>query len=142
MNGFAAEWQVLQTQYDSYEKCSLAIKLVAVMLFIFSLGLQINIGYTAVVIAVLWLQDAIWKTFQSRIESRLYVVEQQLALIATNNQAQIPTEQAFQFNSKFVEQRNTGLALIKEYILQAFKPTVAYPYVLLLIIILSIRFLV
>ena len=141
MNGFAAEWQVLQTQYDSYEKCSLAIKLVAVMLFIFSLGLQINIGYTAVVIAVLWLQDAIWKTFQSRIESRLYVVEKQLVL-TTDSQVQIPTEQAFQFNSKFIEQRNTGLALIKEYILQAFKPTVAYPYVLLLIIILSIRFLV
>ena len=140
MNGFAAEWQVLQTQYDSYEKCSLAIKLVAVMLFIFSLGLQINIGYTAVVIAVLWLQDAIWKTFQSRIESRLYVVEKQLVL-TTDSQVQIPTEQAFQFNSKFIEQRNTGLALIKEYILQAFKPTVAYPYVLLLIIILSIRFL-
>ena len=141
MNSFAAEWQVLQTQYDSYEKCSLAIKLVAVMLFIFSLGLQINIGYTAVVIAVLWLQDAIWKTFQSRIESRLYVVEKQLVL-TTDSQVQIPTEQAFQFNSKFIEQRNTGLALIKEYILQAFKPTVAYPYVLLLIIILSIRFLV
>ena len=140
MNSFAAEWQVLQTQYDSYEKCSLAIKLVAVMLFIFSLGLQINIGYTAVVIAVLWLQDAIRKTFQSRIESRLYVVEKQLVL-TTDSQVQIPTEQAFQFNSKFIEQRNTGLALIKEYILQAFKPTVAYPYVLLLIIIFSIRFL-
>lgn len=129
MENFSAEWQVLQNQYDSYEKCALAIKLLAVILLLLGLAYHLASICIALLIAVLWLQDAIWKTFQSRIENRLYVVETQLAAI---NQGDAVNELAFQFNRDFLTKRPGCVALVREYLLQAFRPTVAYPYVLLL----------
>lgn len=129
MESYSAEWQVLQNQYDSYEKCSLAIKLLAAIFLLCGLIYQLPSIYTAILIAVLWLQDAIWKTFQARIEQRLYVVETQLAAIKQGAEL---TEIAFQFNRKFLAQRPSSVGLVKEYLLQAIRPTVAYPYVLLL----------
>lgn len=140
--GFSEEWQVLQNQYDSYEKCSLVIKLFAVLLFILCLAMQVNLFYLAITIMVLWLQDAIWKTFQSRIENRLYVVEAQLALPSAtfNNEEKKSEVPAFQFNSEFSATRKTGISLLVEYATQALRPTIAYPYVLLLPLTLLIDF--
>ena len=129
MESFSAEWQVLQNQYDSYEKYSLAIKLLAAIFLLCGLVYQLPSIYTAVLIAVLWLQDAIWKTFQARIETRLYVVEAQLAAI---KQGDAVVELAFQFNRNFLAQRPSSIGLVKEYLLQALRPTIAYPYLLLL----------
>ncbi len=98
MESFSAEWQVLQNQYDSYEKYSLVIKLLAAIFLFCGLACQLPSIYTAVLIAVLWLQDAIWKTFQARIEARLYLVEAQLAAIKHGDAVD---ELAFQFNRNF-----------------------------------------
>lgn len=129
MESFSAEWQVLQHQYDSYEKYSLAIKLLAAIFLFCGLVCQLPSMYSAVLIAVLWLQDAIWKTFQARIEARLYVVEAQLAAI---KQGDAVHELAFQFNRNFLAQRPSSIGLVKEYLLQALRPTIAYPYAVLL----------
>lgn len=142
MLGFSAEWQILQNQYDSYEKCSLAIKLLSIVLFIICLAMNVDLFYLTVTLAILWLQDAIWKTFQSRIEERLYIVEEQLALAEQelSHEDQKITLQPFQFNREFFMNRKKGSSLLTEYLTQALRPTVAYPYVLLLPLTLCILF--
>lgn len=123
------EWLTLQTQFDSYEKHSLLIKLFNIVLSSMLL-LIINAGCWAVFIcAVVWLQDGIWKTFQARIGQRLEQVE-----TALKNQLEgtATTELGMQFNSQWSQSRPSAVGLVVEYIKQSLKPTVAYPHVILI----------
>ena len=120
---WVTEWQLLQAQADGYEKHGLLIKLVAVALATVVL-LAGHAGPAGIaIIALLWLQDAIWKTFQGRLEQRLLVVEARLAGQGYDD------EQPFQLNTVFLEQRRGTVGLVGEYLAQALRPTVAYPYV-------------
>ena len=127
-SGLAAEWAVLQQQYDSYEKFSLLIKL-------FAIGLLATLLFSPsqpLLIALLllaWLQDAIWKTFQARIEARLQVIEEALAA------QQPPSETvAYQYNRQFAQHRPGLAGLVGEYLRQALRPTVAYPHLVLVLL--------
>ncbi len=127
----ANEWSLLQNQCDSYEKYSLVIKLIAIVLPGTSLLLRPgNEPAIAAVISVLWLQDAIWKTFQHRIETRLLQIEGYLAASQTGGDSE---GIAYQFNTAFLAQRQRG-GILKEYLAQALRPTVAFPYAALLIL--------
>lgn len=118
-----SEWTLMQNQFDSYEKYSLAIKLVCVLVVV-ACFLSDQLGWTSLMIVlVLWLQDAIWKTFQSRIEQRLLALE--LSLSKASDGAAL---EAFQFNREFQRNNSSSLGLIQEYLAQAIRPTVAYPY--------------
>jgi hypothetical protein len=120
------EWLCMQNQYDSYEKHSLIIKLVALILCPTLLFIA-HIGAWSIVFAgMLWLQDGIWKTYQNRIGERLLVLEKAIA--------QGQEHQAMQFNANWLQSRQGSVDLLKEYIGQAGKPTVAYPHILLLIL--------
>ena len=123
------EWQTLQNQFDSYEKYSLLIKLVAIFTTAFALGFEFNLLVPVLMVAVFWLQDGIWKTFQARFETRLLIVE---AALAANH-----TETGCQFNQQYQQTANSGIGLIKEYLKQCLRPTVMYPYVVLLGLTLS-----
>jgi len=123
------EWQTLQNQFDSYEKYSLLIKLVAIFTTAFALGFEFNLIVPVLMVWVFWLQDGIWKTFQGRFETRLLIVE--AALAANHN------ETGCQFNQQYQQTANSGLGLIKEYLKQCLRPTVMYPYVVLLGLTLS-----
>ena len=118
------EWQTLQNQFDSYEKYSLLIKLVAIFTTAFALGFEFNLLVPVLIVGVFWLQDGIWKTFQGRFETRLLIVE--AALAANHN------ETGCQFNQQYQQIANSGMGLIKEYLKQCLRPTVMYPYVVLL----------
>lgn len=127
------EWCLLQNQYDSYEKFSLIIKLINCVIFTLAfLSSHLNIIAIAL-LAVVWLQDAIWKTFQARIENRLLVLED-----ALNNKEQNLTESAsilpFQYNRQFMQNRPSTLGLVFEYFGQAIRPTIAFPHILLVCI--------
>jgi len=125
-NEFTTEWCLLQNQFDSYEKHSLYIKLVSVaVLLMAEMSGKIDITI-AFILLVLWLQDAIWKTFQSRIEPRLFQIEKNI--LDENN------ESVCQFNSEYYKVRLKGKALIGEYLSQSIRPTVAFPHVFLLFI--------
>ena len=126
---FSAEWQVLQTQYDSYEKFSLIIKLVAFVLCSSAVYLQLNSVVTLLLLAGLWLQDAIWKTFQGRFEQRLLNVEADIQRLHDDTE---PMLVAMQFNQAFLKQRSGVIGLLSEYFTNALRPTVAYPHVLLI----------
>jgi len=126
---FKTEWCLLQNQFDSYEKHSLYIKLLNVIVLLTAeISDVINI-FIALVLVVLWLQDAIWKTFQSRIESRLLQIE---GFISDKSE-----ESAFQFNSEYHRVRLSGISLINEYFRQSIRPTVAFPHIVLILILLA-----
>jgi len=126
-----SEWVTLQNQFDSYEKCSLAIKLFSILIcciLVFALDAGL---WSLLVIAILWLQDAIWKTFQNRIGQRLEVVEQAIQ----DNPHHVPEHvlhMGMQFNLAWNQSRPRAVGLISEYIKQTLKPTVAYPHVVLM----------
>jgi hypothetical protein len=133
MSALQQEWLTLQTQFDSYEKCSLGIKLFSVLLCCFLVFSIENHLAAIIFISILWLQDSIWKTFQSRIAQRLETIE--LAIKAQLEEAQLSDSQlGMQFNNAWLTSRLTGLSLLTEYLKQAIKPTVAYPHVILFIV--------
>ena len=127
-SGLAAEWAVLQQQYDSYEKFSLLIKLFAIGLLATLLFASSNPLLIALLLLV-WLQDAIWKTFQARIEARLQLVEEELAANPPSSESV-----AFQYNRQFALNRPGSVGLLREYLRQALRPTVAYPHLLLVLL--------
>lgn len=142
------EWTLLQNQYDSYEKFSLVIKLVCLSLSSFLFYQDMAAFYLVVIIALFWLQDAIWKTFQSRIETRLLALESALEQANTEENSntetstnrhsndKLQTLTAFQFNRDFAVNRPSAIALIFSYFTQAIRPTIAYPYVVMVALIL------
>lgn len=123
IQGLGQEWSVLQNQFDSYEKYSLIIKLISTCVSIFAFLLTGVSFELLLLIILLWGQDSIWKTFQSRIEPRLMIIEKHLA--EENNQC------AFQFNTQYLENSYKGKALIFEYLRQSIRPTVAFPHAII-----------
>ncbi|QHJ11903.1 hypothetical protein FX988_02139 [Paraglaciecola mesophila] len=127
------EWVVLQNQYDYYEKFAAIIKLVCIALvvsiFCFSDAHLLSVA----VVFLLWLQEAMWKTFQGRIETRLLVIESMLFQPSGNEQS----DAAMQFNRNWLAQRPSTVGLLIEYAKSALRPTVALHYVLLLLVILT-----
>lgn len=125
-NGFKTEWCVLQSQFDNYEKHSLYIKLLSVIVLTGSVLSGSPGVLVLLLLSTLWLQDAIWKTFQSRMESRLLQIEKHIS--------QASEADAFQFNSEYQNSRSSGLSLINEYFRQSIRPTVAFPHIVLILI--------
>jgi hypothetical protein len=121
------EWSLLQNQFDSYEKYSLLIKLTSVLILAATLLCNGASPVMLGLLAILWLQDAIWKTFQSRIETRLLQLE---LFFADENAAK--SELPYQFNSSYLQTRGDSISLIAEYLHQAIRPTVAFPHAFLL----------
>lgn len=140
------EWTLLQNQFDSYEKYSLLIKLAAILFCGLGLSIKLALDTTSwltliigIILGVFWLQDAIWKTFQSRIESRLLKVE----IAITDMKSETETENNFipyQFNSEFLATRAGVLSTLCEYAKQALRPTIAFPHLILMAITTVILF--
>ena len=126
------EWQTLQNQFDSYEKWSLLIKLVHISIVSLALIFSQLSLTIAVISMTIWFQDSIWKTFQSRIESRLFSIESSIR----SGAPVIPC----QFNSEFANNRGSTVSLIKEYLRTAVKPTVAFPHLVLLLLLFYCQF--
>jgi hypothetical protein len=119
------EWLLLQNQFDSYEKYSLLIKL-ANTAILCAVYITNRPGiFVVFLLLALWLQDAIWKTFQSRIEARLLKIE---ACMVSDGDPK-----PYQFNSDFLKNRPGNSALVGEYLRQALRPTVAFPHALLVL---------
>jgi len=128
INKFKTEWCLLQNQFDSYEKHSLYIKLLSVIVLLVAEISDVISVFIVLVLMVLWLQDAIWKTFQSRIEQRLLQIEKYIS--------EESEESECQFNSEYHSVRLSGLSLINEYVRQSIRPTVAFPHIVLVLILL------
>ena len=130
MNNFQNEWAILHSDIEKYARSSLLIKLFSIFIILLAIGYSVDERLVIAVIFILWLQDGIWTTFQKRLEARILFVEQ-----ALKNEADGECV-AFQLYSQWALQRQGLIGLIKEYLFNAAKPTVAYPYALLVLLML------
>ncbi|MCV2353200.1 hypothetical protein LNV09_03395 [Paucibacter sp. B2R-40] len=119
-----AEWLALQANYEQYERAALGVKLLAVLLCALAFGMP----WLWVLMLVLWLQEAIFKTFQARLGERLLRVE------ALLRDAAAQPAQAMQLHSEWLGSRPRGKALLGEYARSALRPTVALPYPVLAVL--------
>jgi len=127
------EWKTLHQDFERYDRYSLLIKLSAVLSSLLIVGLAINLWIAIIFILVIWLQEGIWRTVQARTAERLLALEE---MIKSDNH-----KSAMQFYSNWEATRHSAVGLIKEYLLNALRPTVAYPYIVLLGILIAIYFL-
>ncbi len=130
MNEFQNEWAILHSDIEKYERFSLIIKLFSVLICILSIALAISPAISIFVVLILWLQSGIWTTFQNRLEDRILIIENSLADKSHENSSD------FQLYSEWQKNRPGAVNLIKEYIFNSLKPTVAYPYILLVLLLL------
>ncbi len=131
MTELQREWVIIHSDIEKYEQFTLIIKLFSVLICLLCFVYTINPWLNCVLLLTLWLQDGIWKTFQQRSTVRVLQIEE--ALKCDNN----ATTQAFQLYSEWLAQRQGAIALIREYITTSLKPTVAYPYIVLVITVLA-----
>ena len=127
MTELANEWRCLQQQFEEYEKWSLWIKLLNVVLTLYLLVSPMAMAIFLV--AVLYVQDAIVKTMQSRTGQRLVAIEH---LIGQGN-----TGSAYQLHSQWAAKRAGMAGLIVEYVRHCLKPTVMFPHLVLLLVLLT-----
>ena len=125
--GLGQEWVTLQHNYERYEGHCLWIKLVAVVLAFAGMAFALEWWFVGLVLLVLWLQEGIFKTYQARLGDRLLEVER---LLGSHGTAQGP---AYQLHAGWLARRKGAAGLIGEYVASACRPTVAFPYVVLLL---------
>lgn len=118
------EWQTLHQEHERYDRYGLLIKLTAALTCLLTIGLTMNLMLALALVLVLWLQEGIWRTVQARTSARLLIVERILKEPADHA--------AMQFYSEWEASRPGTKGLIKEYLHNAVRPTVAYPYIILL----------
>ena len=130
MKDLQNEWTILHADIEKYERFSLVIKLFSVFICTLSMALHIDGRFTIALIFILWLQDGIWKTFQQRLEARILFIEHNLCSEAEDH------NRAFELYSQWEDKRPGVVGLIKEYLVNSAKPTVVYPYALLILLVL------
>jgi len=126
------EWVTLQNNIEQYERTALLIKLVAIVLFTTAMIMGLQPLLAAVLILVFWLQEAIFRTSQFRLGVRILHIEDLLRPGMPEQGA------AFQLHSDWRAARKGMSGLLNEYCNSALRPTVAFPYPVLLLIDLAV----
>lgn len=126
--GLEAEWHTLQDHCERYERSALAIKLGAVALTVVSPALGWGAIAIGLLLMVLWLQEGILRTSQARLADRLLRIEQQLAGGGADVRA------APRLHTEWRASRRGTVGLLAEYASHAARPTVAYPYAVLIVL--------
>lgn len=116
------EWLALQAQHERYEGLALAVKLAAIAVTL----VAVDMALCTALLGLLWLQEAVLKTFQGRLADRLIVVE--TALKPGHNAPEM------QLHSDWLRQRPRGAQLALQYVKSAVRPTVALPYPALMLL--------
>jgi hypothetical protein len=120
VNALHHEWLALQEQHERYELLALGVKLGAFAVVLFAPDPLRALP----LLALLWLQEAVLKTFQGRLGDRLLAIEP--ALKSGSGEA------AMQLHSDWLASRPRGAGLVLQSLKRALRPTVALPYPLLM----------
>lgn len=123
----ASEWHLLQSQYHDYERQALYIKLFAFIMLVTALINSAQTILACVVLTLIWLQEAIWRTFQSRVQQRILTIEKALADSVQNESL------AFQHHSQFIANKPGIIGLIGQYLKNGLSPTVAFPHAIFIL---------
>ena len=132
-DALSQEWLALQDQAERYESGGLHIKLVAIALTVLGLATALAATWLCGVIALLWLQEGIYRTSQARLGQRLLRLEGLIKQGPTLAQ-QAASDRPCQLHSEWLAQRPGTVGLIREYVATACRPTVAYPYAPILLV--------
>ena len=127
-DAFHQEWITLQNNHEQHEKNCLSVKLVAVVLFGVALAWGFNDSLIGALLGILWFQEGMLRTFQSRLGARILRIEQAL------RPGMAPAAMAFQLHSEWLAERQGVVGRLIEVGRRALRPTVAFPYVILLLI--------
>lgn len=122
----AQEWQTLQNNHEQYEAHALLIKLSSLALCLGGLAFGLPLRWTALAVALCWLLEGIFKTYQARLSDRLMRVEFLL-------RQELPGLEAMQLHSEWSLKRPGILRLVVGYATSACRPTVSLPYLPLLL---------
>lgn len=120
------EWQTLQNHHEQHEKNALLIKLLSLTLCLAGLAFSLPLLWIALTVLLCWGLEGIFKTYQARLSERLLRVE---ALIRRPSELSA----AMQLHSDWAASRPGTAALIAGYALSACRPTVAFPYLPILL---------
>ncbi len=118
------EWKSQHKSYELYETLSLLIKMLAIVIFAAGIAVKFSVLLMAALSGLSWLLDTFIKTFQSRTESRLRDIEQ--AWQGAEAKA------VMRFYSQWQAKRPGVKGLLSAYLYSALTPTVAAPYILLI----------
>ena len=119
------EWMTLQNNHEHYERGALALKVVTVVLAFALLAVNLPVLVVGLVVSALWLQEGIYRTSQRRLGQRLLVLEG----LMRGDESGAP----FQLHTQWQAARPGVGGLLREYIANALRPTVAYPYAVLIL---------
>jgi hypothetical protein len=128
------QWQTLHNNHENYESYALIIKLFATVITLFALSFSIATTVTLLLLATIWLQEGIWKTYQQRTVNAIIAIEDKLALNEVEQTDELM--KPYLVYKQFQTNRPAAKALIAEYISNSMKPTVIYPYIPLMIVVL------
>ena len=129
--GLQQEWTTLQNNIERYEHSAQWLKLAALGLT--PLAGHLPLWLAPTLLLLLWLQETIFRTSQARLGARIVQIEQLIASAGDNDC------QASQLHSQWLAQRPGMLGLLLEYLRSALRPTVAFPYPLLVLLVLLLR---
>jgi hypothetical protein len=135
------EWSALQSNHERYEHSAQLIKMAAVALLateVFIYGGTMLHGHALLCIAVfvsaaLWIQEALLRTSQARLGTRLLRIE------SLQRSEDASPAQALQLHTEWASARGGFGALLGEYTRNALRPTVAFPYAPILAILVILR---
>ena len=128
------QWQTLHNNHENYESYALIIKLVATAIALFAFTFSVATFVALLILATLWLQEGIWKTFQQRTANAIIAIEDKLAL----SESELSSEsiKPYLVYKQWQANRPSTKALITEYVCNSLKPTVLYPYFPLMLVVL------
>ena len=125
-SAFGHEWAILQNNHEQYERTSLLIKLGNIALFVVCLTLSLDVVVSLLLMLLMWIQESVFRTSQSRLGLRIVRIEE---LLARDTPAASPP---YQLHSEWLATRPGFTGLLGEYGRNMVRPTVAFPHIVLL----------
>lgn len=121
------EWITLQNNHERYETGGLILKLAGVAIWGVGMAWGHHELLVNLLVLILWVQEGIYRTFQARLGRRILRIE---PLLGREGREGL----AFQLHSEWLASRPGMGGLLAEYGKSALRPTVAFPYAVLLLI--------
>jgi hypothetical protein len=132
-NLLSQQWLSLHNDHEQYERYALLIKLFAIVITLTSFVFSMPPLITTVLLVITWLLEGVWKTFQTRTASAIITIEKKLIENEVIEEGKKPVTY-YSMYSQWQANRRDLNTLFREYITSSLKPTVLFPYLLLLML--------
>jgi hypothetical protein len=132
-NLLSQQWLSLHNDHEQYERYALLIKLFTIAMTLTSFVFSMPLLIITVLLVITWLLEGIWKTFQARTASAIITIEKQLLDNEVIEEGKKPVTY-YGIYSQWQANRRDLNTLLREYITSSLKPTVLFPYMLLLML--------